>query len=333
VRATPSANRRSSRLAANSAGNGPLAVPSLFDCRNGDVTAEQYDLVVSAENSDYMAWQCMVLHHSSLAHLGHAPIFVVHGDEAELVDGFGRIAAAGGRIQRAPNFRHGGEIMYAPRNQMKTVELVATDKPWLVLCDADMIFLDRVDFGALIHGVDEETIVLDRIPFLVVHDENRKIIEEVCGEAAISVERVEDQPISGATPYLVATSARGRLCEAWEPLMEAYLRTSYLHYGGYEPGVWISSMWGLVLAMHSLGLEAKLVDLCVHTEDDPIVDPALTPILHYSYPNEAFNKRRYNASDRFGELWEVRGVAGHTSGAVCDAIRQAGQWFQVGARS
>jgi hypothetical protein len=292
-----------------------------------------FDLVVSAENNDYMAWQCMVFHHSCLAHLDCAPIFVVHGEEEELVDGFSRIEAVGGRVQRAPNFRHGAAIMYAPRNQMKTVELVSTDKPWIVLCDADMVFLDRVDFGAIIGRLDETTIALDRIPFLIVHDGNREILHQVCDEVAVPIERVEGRPINGATPHLIANSVRSRLCETWEPMMERYLQASFAHHGGYDPGVWISSMWGLVLAMHALGLDATLIDLCVHTEDDPLVDPAARPILHYSYPSDGFDKRRFNTADRCRELWDVRGIAGHTSGAVCDAIRGAGEWFGVTAAS
>lgn len=293
--------------------------------------ATDFDIVVSAENNFFMAWQCMVFHHSARTRLGRTPLFVVHGDEPELVGGFERIRSDGGRIQRAPNFRHAGEIMYAPRNQMKTVELARSDKPWIVLCDADMIFLGDVDFVSIIAGLDTETIALDRIPFLVVHDGNHEIMRDVARKVGIPFEFLVENPINGATPHLISMSIRDRLCEQWDPLMETYLASAYAHHEGYDSNVWISSMWGLVLAMHRLGIGAELLDLCVHTESDPSVDPSERPIIHYSYPNDGFDKRRYTHPGRDAELWQASGKPGHTSGAIGEAIRAAAAHFGRGA--
>lgn len=291
-----------------------------------------FDIIVSAENNYFMAWQCMVFHYSAQTSLGRTPLFVVHGDEPELVDGFEQIRNVGGRIQRAPNFRHAGDIMYAPRNQMKTVELARSDKPWLVLCDADMIFLDHVDFASIIEGLDDTTIALDRIPFLVVHDGNHELLRDVARKVEIPFDHLVDHPINGATPHLISMNIRDELCAQWDPMMETYLASAYAHHEGYDPNVWISSMWGLVLAMHRLGIDAELLDLCVHTEMDPPIDPSERPIVHYSYPNDGFHKRRYNEPSRDSELWQASGTPGHTSGAICDAIRATAAYYQRGER-
>jgi len=290
-----------------------------------------FDIVLSAENNDFMAWQCLVFHHSCITKVGKAPIVVVHGDEPELVDGFTWLAQAGGRIQRAPNFRHYGKLMYAPWNQLKTVELVQSDEPWLVFADTDMVFLDEVDFDPLLADLDERTISLDHIAFLVVHDENRSLVAEGCAHAGIDLSRMESNPVNGATPYLMANSLRNELCAAWEPFTRHYLEAAYEHHGGYDPGVWVSLMWGFALAIHHLDLEFVLSNLCVHTFQDPQIAADERPILHYSYGNDAFNKRRFHTRDRYDELWHVVGQPGHTSGAACDAIRAAGTHFGLTA--
>ncbi len=290
-----------------------------------------YDIVLSAENNDFMAWQCLVFHHSCITHVGKAPIVVVHGDEPELVDGFAWLEQAGGSVQRAPNFRHYGDIMYAPWNQLKTVELAVSDEPWLVFADTDMVFLDQVDFTPQLAALGPRSVGLDRVPFLVVNDTNRTIVADGCQHAGVALDAIEDRPVTGATPYLIANSARGELCAAWELSTKRYLEKSFAFHNGYDPGVWISSMWGLALAVHALDWDFVLSEQCVHTLQDPEVNPAERPILHYSYGIDHFNKRRFNRRDRYDELWTVVGKPGHTSGAVCDAIRAAGAHFGLAA--
>lgn len=287
-----------------------------------------FDIVVSAENNHYHAWQCMLFHYSCLTVLDRTPIIVVHSDPGPLVTGFELIATRGGVVQRRKNFRHAGEIMYAPRNQMRTANLVATDAEHIVLCDPDMIFLEPIDFAAIIDGLPRDAITMDRISFLKVNDRNRPFIGEVCAESGISLARVESKPMNGAPPHVIPKRLRLRLCQQWHVQLERYLAASHAHHGGSHSDVWISSMWGLVLAMHALGIEAVLTDLSMHTHGDPpVASVPPRPLLHYSYDTPAFNKRDYVTDNEWMNVWRAEGSAGRASGIIGDQLALAAEFF------
>ena len=290
---------------------------------------DDFDIVVSAENTNYQAWQCMVFHVSCRTATGRTPIFVVHGDESEpLVEGFEAIAADDGIVQRRPNYRHAGRLMYAPRNQMRTVGLVETDAEHLVLCDPDMVFLRPVDFGELIAEMDDDQLSLDQISFLVVTDENRPFIEQVCVANGLDIDAVAARPMNGATPHVIRRQGRIRLVRTWDHYLEAYLAASHEHHGDYHPDVWISSMWGLALAMHHLGLRPHFTERCIHTLGDPPI-PADTDawIVHYSYDTPDFDKRAFSSDETWDQVWQVTPATGTATGVVRQAIVDAAVHF------
>jgi hypothetical protein len=288
------------------------------------VTTPTYDIVVSAENTDGHAWQSMLFHWSCRTHTGRTPIFVVHGNEPELAPGFAMIVDDGGRIQRRPNFRHRGAIMYAPRNQMRTTQLVESDATHVVVCDPDMIFLGPVDFYPVIDAMAPDQISMDRIAFLTVTAENRPYLEPLCAAIGVDIAALEREPMNGAPPHVVAQEVRGPLCRQWQVQLERYLDASYAHYGGYDENVWISSMWGLVLALHAAGMRAHLTDLCVHTHGNPpITEADRSRILHYSYETDDFDKRTWARGQGWREVWASTAAPGTASGEICAQLSAA----------
>src|SRR5262245_51510471 len=109
----------------------------------------RFELVVSAENNAYLAWQAMLFHYSCLQHQRQAPIVVVHKDDEPLFPGFERIRAAGGIVQTAPNYRKYGGVNYPPRNTAATLRHVVSDADYVVVFDPDMIFLQPLPLDNL----------------------------------------------------------------------------------------------------------------------------------------------------------------------------------------
>ena len=84
--------------------------------------ARGYRVVVSAENSPYMAWQAKLFHFSCVSRLNHSPIFIVHEFGSKWRRDFQELADAGAIVSRVPSYcitSNGGD--YAPRNTAGTL--------------------------------------------------------------------------------------------------------------------------------------------------------------------------------------------------------------------
>jgi hypothetical protein len=265
-----------------------------------------FDVVVSAENNSYIEWQALLFHHSCLRQLGQPPIVVVHGD-GELRDGFRLISSYGGRVQRAPNFRHIAANDYPVRNTPGTLSVVDSDANRVVLCDPDMIFLrdEQFDTGS--------EIAVERSTYLRVNSENRPTLALACEQLGVSVETLESDPSEANVPVVVAKHVRKRLAREWlacvdtilaQPQTEEFVKAVW----------WLTSMWGLVFALQRLRLRPAITALTVANErgaslpEDPHALPAL---VHYCYGDAIFDKRDFHGpADACARVWEVQPIAG-----------------------
>jgi hypothetical protein len=98
---------------------------------------------------------------------------------------------------------------------------------------------------------------------MTVGDHNRAILEAVCKKAWISLKLLDDLKVSGGTPYFVPARLRRRLAREWENLSKEYLAMSFQHYGVMNSEVWISVIWGFVLAANRIDLPITLTSMCV----------------------------------------------------------------------
>jgi hypothetical protein len=115
--------------------------------------AGKHHIVVSAENNCYMAWQCKLFYYSCVTHLGANPVFIVHELDRRWHRYFRDIVAAGGIVRSAPTYRQTANgYDYSPRNTAGTLVQAAmigySSGDFIVLCDADMIFLRKIRFPA-----------------------------------------------------------------------------------------------------------------------------------------------------------------------------------------
>jgi hypothetical protein len=295
-----------------------------------------YEIVVSAENNPYIAWQAMLFHYSCLKQTGRAPLVVVHGDTTQrLVVGFQTLRRHGGRIQRAPNFRLYHGIDYVPRNTPGTLRCVESEADYLVLCDADMIFLGPARFGR--HRLAEDQISLDRLSYMAVNRESRPYLAPACKRAGVSLRRLARDDFGGGVPHIVPVSLQSALSREWLRSIEFFFPNCPAARAGNSSRrrpklFWIASMWALILAIHRLGLRPIMTQFAVTNFGGDRVAPPPSGddlfLIHYGYGDSVFDKRKF-----FGEpgtcdqVWQVRLESTTLSGRICKEIAEARAFF------
>lgn len=290
-----------------------------------------YDIVVASDNNDYLAWQCMVFHHSCITHLGQAPIIVVHGEDGPLVSGYRILQKKGGIIQRLPTYRFAGAIEYAGRNLWASLKGVKTSADNIVLCDPDVIFLRHLDFAKIAAGLDGEAVSLERVSYMAVGDHNRPILEEVCRSSWTDKRLLDGITISGGMPYIIPIDLRRRIAREWAALTEDCLMTSLRHHRQMNSEVWISIMWGFVFAALRNDIPMSLRNMCV-TNDKNEMEQVSTlrdrHIVHYCYGDDFFDKKLFmKEEDSMRNVWKARAPEGTINGAVTKAIREAAVFY------
>ena len=111
----------------------------------------RYRIVVSAENTPYLAWQAKLFHFSCVSRLSRSPIVVVHDCGSKWHRDFQELAEAGAIVSRAPSYRmtsNGDD--YLCRNHAGTLlhaaELCSAKDEFIVFCDPDMILYTNLIF-------------------------------------------------------------------------------------------------------------------------------------------------------------------------------------------
>ena len=289
-----------------------------------------YDIVVSSDNNDYLAWQCMLFHHSCVTHLGKVPIIVVHGDDRPLVAGYHIMEKKGGIIQRLPSMRSVNGIDYAARNVCASLKGVKTSAENILLCDPDFVFLRPIDFSKIAANLNGEAINIEQISYMTVGDHNRAILEAVCRKAWISTSKLDDIKISGGTPYLVPTQLRRYLAREWATMTEDYLAASFLHHGVNNSEVWISVMWGFILAALRNDIPITLTSMCVSNQAGVTSNINNRQIVHYCYGDDIFDKRRFtNEEAALKTVWKTHASEGTVNGAIAKALHEAAQFYDL----
>ena len=296
----------------------------------------RYEIVVSAENNPYMAWQAMLFHYSCLTHTGQAPIVVVHGDMTKRLRGeYQTLQRHGGRIQRARNFRLHRGLDYAPRNTPATLRCVETDADYIVLCDPDMIFFGPAPFDC--YRPAEDQLSLDRISFMTVNDESRCHLSAACKRAGVSLNRLACDGIGGGVPHIVPLSLKSALSREWLRSIDFFFSSRIaprFKSRTDEPAspFWIASMWALILATYRLGLRPVMTDFALlnFRGDVTHVPPAgcNSFLIHYSYGDSVFDKRVFfGDSKTCNKVWQVRPAKATISGRICAEIAAARRFF------
>jgi hypothetical protein len=291
--------------------------------------ARRFELVVSAEDNPYMAWQALVFHFSCLTYLGRAPIIVVHGDDSQLHPLYARLGQRGGRIQRAPTYSDVGGPEYPPRNtpaSLKHVQL-AREVEFIVLCDPDLVLLRPWPFEDLI--LDPDEISLDSVAYLFPDDETRTRLEPTYAAEGVDLAQMDLNPFPGGVPHFIPIGLKDSLSAEWLRLIDEFLR-NYPADSACNLAS-LASMWGLDLAIRRLCLRPVITRYTItnFTGRQPLPrspgsDAAL---LHYCYGDDVFSKHDYVEDTQISDLWRVRAEPGSIHEALCAQIRAAGAHF------
>jgi len=304
---------------------------SIFGC-GMKAMGSMCDIVVSAENNHYMAWQCMLFHYSCEVHLGLTPLFLVHGDEEPLLPGFSMIEAKGGRLQRAPNFRDAG-THFSPRNTIHSLELAESDAEYVMLCEPDMIFLGSLEPDAIASRMKANEVSFDAVRYLRIDRGFERPLREVCARAGIDFAAVAAARTSGGVPHIVPNRQRAGLCRDWSTLTDLCLERFNAAFGPNTSGAWLSGMWGMLLAVRKFGLHIYWTELCVNNYGNPALskdDASGPPMVHYCYGDESWSKRHYHGSaEAFESVWTSTAPDGTVNGAICRQLTETAAYFGI----
>ena len=274
--------------------------------------ARRYRIVVSAENTPYMAWQAKLFHFSCVSRLNHSPIFIVHEFGSKWRRDFQELADAGAIVSRAPSYRitsKGDD--YAPRNTAGTLlhaaELCSAKDEFIVLCDPDMIFVRQPNFSRNLSGEYYGQLTYDQ-----------KHVRRTARKIGISLERLNRQKeeLCCGVPYVIPVAAAKPLAEAWLQAIDAF-----------SPRRWEDQMHAFGLAVVKLGLRIRLTHMTNHNYwPNAMVD---RDVIHYCYGDKTWSKLNYFTTRQARKVWSPTAVAqqGTILAELLSQIREARDFY------
>ena len=274
--------------------------------------AHRYRIVVSAENSPYLAWQAKLFYFSCVSRLNRSSIVIVHDCGSKWRRDFQEIADAGAIVRRAPSYRitsNGDD--YPPRNTAGTLlhaaELCSAKDEFIVLCDPDMIFVGQPDFSESLSGEYYGYVKYDRKP-----------VRGAAKEIGIRLEMLDRQKeeLCCGVPYVIPVAAAKPLADAWLQAIDAF-----------SPRHWEDQMHAFGLAVVKLGLRVTLTHIMNHNYwPDAMVD---RDVIHYAYGDKTWNKRSYFTTRQARKVWSPAAAAqqGTILAELLAQIREARDFY------
>jgi len=277
------------------------------------VLSRGYRVVVSAEDNPYVEWQVKLFYYSCVTRLRTQPLIIVHEMAGGSRPYFKDVLRAGGIIRRAPSFSvTGWGDTYLPRNTAGTL-LHAADAcdgrdEFIVLCDPDMLFVREPVFPPRLAG--------DFHPFM---DYSTPDVVEAVRRLGIPQARLDSygDALKCGVPYVIPVDVARPLAERWMDALDAF-----------PPRRWIDGMYAFVLAAASLDLDLS-VNRTVAFNCTP-ARPLQGDIIHYSYPDESWNKRDYLTEEQARGVWRpaLTPPGGTVMAEVVAQIREAREFYR-----
>lgn len=241
------------------------------------MTTRAFDVVVSAENTHYLAWQTHLFCYSSLTYLRQAPIVIVHGTDRPLLPEFAVLERFGCRVLEVPSYaRTPAGTLCQTRNASATLLLAAdvAAHDHVLLCDPDMCFTGALEYRT--------AVAANYYRFVDYGDRRVRGVLRHVGLA----DRVGALNAGSkfGPPYFVARSITARLGQRWLDVFDLF-----------EPPQWMDSMPAFGIAVALEGLEAEATDI-VSTNLSPREPLPAGRIIHYCYGDDGWDKRIWFAS-------------------------------------
>ena len=250
------------------------------------VMTPRHQIVVSAENSPYIGWQCKLFYFSCVTRLDHQPIVIVHDWGEDWHPDFYDLAKAGCSVYSAPNYRFdaaGND--YACRNHpgslLCAAELLTGQDLFIVLCDPDMIFVRGVEFPKAFAG-----------EFSSILDYDRDFISAVLPKLGITRAALDmrKRSLCVSVPYVIPSQRAQEFGETWLTAIEAF-----------EPRRWEDVMYAFGLTAVKLDLEPEVTHLVDHNYWPEAA--VRGEMIHYAYGDQRWNKRDYRTNETQASVW------------------------------
>jgi hypothetical protein len=234
-----------------------------------------FDIIVSAENRPYLAWQTRLFCHSALTRLNQAPIVVVHDTSGPLLLDFVSLQRIGCRVVRAPSFArtpHG--TLYPARNAVGTLFVASTagivTKDHLLFCEPDLLFVEPPAFEGPLSTCFYKYVEYD--------SERIRVVLKAFGIDA-RVEELSTHSRMGV-PYFMSMDVAERLARRWFEVLDTF-----------HPVEWIDPMPAFGIAAMLEGIRPRTMRALTTNTDH--ARPLTVPIIHYCNGDAIWDKRRY----------------------------------------
>lgn len=267
-----------------------------------------FKIVVSSENSSYMAWQTQLFCFSALTRLGKRPTVVVHRTSGPLRPEFEIVRNWGCRVIDAPPYSTHPKGIYPPRNEPGSLLTLAAHPDFqvghILFCEPDMLFVHRLACSGELSG-----------EYYGYLDYNQPRVQAAARKFGITASAEELNRMSRVgVPYLIPGPLLPRIAQRWIEVLDAF-----------EEPDWIDIMYafGLALAVENLPIKTTHLMAVNH---DPLrkLDRS---VLHYCYGDDRWSKRAYlnggSPLDARDPVPSLRGLSGTILGEILRQIRQA----------
>jgi hypothetical protein len=239
-----------------------------------DTLTHPFTIVVSSDNTSYLAWQTMLFCYSALSRLGQHPVVIVHSGSTPLRKEFMSLRRLGMTVVEAPLFINHRLGTYLPRNEIGSL-LIATaldelKGQSLLFCEPDMLFKEPLWYTT--------NIAAEYYNYL---NYNEGRVRRVCTQLGI-VERTEDlnNTLKVGVPYFLPQGCASQLAPRWLAVVDAFDELD-----------WIDIMYAFGIALLLEGVDVDVTRQM--TDNKRSLDPMCGKVLHYCYGDTLWNKRTF----------------------------------------
>jgi len=272
-----------------------------------------FQIVVSAQNTSYMAWQTQLFCFSALSRLGKHPTIVVHDTYAPLRPEFAYLRAHGFKVIEAPSFTKFRKITYAPRNEIGSLLITSSIPKFsaehILFCEPDMLFVGPLAYPGVVAG-----------EFYRYIDYGSRHVTRAAeklglGDAAAALNATSQIGV----PYLIPVKDLARLANRWIEAFETF-----------DAPQWIDIMYAFGFALKLEGIEPQTTRIM--NDNLKQNEPLTGSIIHYCYGDSVWSKRSYVDRSPLACRWcrLPRTAPGTILDQIVQQMREAKRFFRRG---
>lgn len=275
------------------------------------MTGVPYQVVVSSENSLYLAWQTQLFCFSAWSALGQWPVVIVHGRDQPLRPEFANLGELGCQVVWVRSYADlPGRCVYPPRNELGSLLEAASISDFeprhILFCEPDMLFVRRLEYSGAVAA--EFYVYLHYEETRVAHAAQKLGVGKLIGYLN-EYRRI-------GVPYLIPVPLVKQLALRWFEVLDAF-----------EELKWIDIMYafGIAAAVENLKIEITHAMTDNYRPAKP-----LRGLIHYCFGDPTWDKRYFKSYSPF-ELPDdclQAGYPGSVLGEIMRQIRLAKQFFK-----